>query len=109
MKDTENAVRVIDAAERDLDVLVGLYTQHLEHEVQVLGRKRRKEHLPQWRGLPLFTIRAGGIAVVRAQDQRLYERHLHQRPYRPINTHLLYRRIAIESIRPKPEDHLPAE
>jgi hypothetical protein len=78
---------IVDALEREIEVVVGLYTEQFKYEPEVKG----------WGGPPLYTVREGGIVVIRAKQRRFYEEQiiLNVMPI-TMDAHNLYRTIALD-------------
>lgn len=91
---TEPLTNIIDAIERELDIVVGFYTFQLTTELKT-----------SWKGPPIFTIRAGSIAVIRQTEHRAHERHITHRPFRATNPLSYYRPIALKSVKELRELH----
>jgi hypothetical protein len=80
---------LIDPTFLDAEFFLFLYAKQLAVEPA----------LASWKGLPLFTIRTGGIAVIRKKELDYHRRHTQHRPYKAGNISSLLAHIALESVK----------
>lgn len=81
---------IADDLERELEVVVGLYTELFEFEPTLRDK---------WSGPPIFSVREGGVAVIADREMQAYHRHIRQPTLRPVFAHNLYRAIALNCLR----------
>jgi hypothetical protein len=80
----------LDSLVRELEVVLGLYTEQFDYEPSLLEG---------WKGPPIFTIRTGGIVVIRDDDLKRYRTHLLHAPPRRLHAHDVYLYIALQSLK----------